>query len=87
MARFARVVAPGVAHHITQRGNARQSIFERDSDRAAYLRLLDQYCELHGVAVTGYCLMSNHIHLIAVPARPDSLHRAVKHAHGRYAAY
>jgi putative transposase len=35
----------------------------------------------------GYCLMSNHVHLVVVPARPDSLPLAMKRTHGRYAAY
>jgi putative transposase len=51
MARFARVVVPEVAHHITQRGNARQVIFSSDADRLAYLDLLRQYSELQGVAL------------------------------------
>jgi putative transposase len=87
MARFPRVVAPGVPHHITQRGNARQYILDRDADRLVYVRLLQQYSRIHDVALLGYCLMSNHVHLIAVPPRADSLHLALKHVHGRYAAY
>ena len=57
MARFARVVVPGIPHHITQRGNARQFILENDADRAVYLQLLGQYCRLHEVSLAGYCLM------------------------------
>ncbi len=87
MARFARVVAVDTPHHITQRGNARQFILESDADRAVYLQLLCHYSQLHRLLLTGYCLMSNHVHLIAVPERPDSLALALKSAHGRYAAY
>jgi len=32
MARLARVVAPGVAHHVTQRGNRRQRTFFAEGD-------------------------------------------------------
>ena len=87
MARFPRVVATGAAHHITQRGNARRDVFFTDSDRRIYLNLLDDACRLHGLDLHGYCLMPNHVHLIAVPERPDSLPRALKAVHGRYASY
>jgi putative transposase len=87
MGRFARVVAVDVPHHITQRGNARQTIFANDGDRATYLALLRQHSELHGLGVLGYCLMSNHVHLIAVPHAPDAMWQTLKQAHGRYAAY
>lgn len=87
MARFPRVVAVGVAHHITQRGNARRLVFETDPDRLVYLSLLKQYSQLHQLSLLGYCLMSNHVHLIAVPQRPDSMALALQYTHGRYAAY
>ncbi len=87
MARLARVIAVDTPHHVTQRGNARRFILESDSDRAVYLDLLFQYSRLHRLTLAGYCLMSNHVHLIAAPQRPDSLHLALKHAHGRFAAY
>ena len=35
----------------------------------------------------GYCLMSNHVHLVMVPDRADALAAALKQTHGRYAAY
>lgn len=87
MARLARVVAVGVPHHVTQRGNARQFILASDADRNAYLGLLRQSITLHGVDLIGYCLMSNHVHLIAVPEKAEGLGLALKNAHGRYAAY
>ena len=67
MTRLARVIAVGVPHHITQRGNARRFILQDESDRKVYLDLLRQSTEVHGIAVVGYCLMSNHVHVIAVP--------------------
>jgi putative transposase len=87
MARLARVVAVGVPHHVTQRGNGRRIIFATDSDRLVYLDLLRHYCDLYRLSLQGYCLMSNHIHLIATPEREDSLALTLKHTHGRYAAY
>ena len=87
MARFARVVVIDVPHHVTQRGNARQVIFANDSDRVTYLELLREYSQLYGVSLLGYCLMSNHVHLIAVPHSPMALSQSLKQAHGRYASY
>ena len=87
MARFPRVVVLDVPHHVTQRGNARQVILASEADRATYLGLLQRYSQLHGLALLGYCLMPNHVHLIAVPRRPEALAQALKQAHGCYAAY
>jgi REP-associated tyrosine transposase len=86
MTRLRRVVAVNVPHHLTQRGNARQYILNRDEDRAVYLKLLRENIEAYNVSLLGYCLMSNHVHLIAVPTLPDGLALACRNAHGRYAA-
>ena len=84
MVRIARVVAPGVAHHITQRGNRRQRTFFCDEDYRAYLALMSEWCKRCRVAVLAYCLMPNHVHLIAVPKSADDLRRAIGEAHRRY---
>jgi putative transposase len=81
------VAAAETPHHITQRGNARRVVFETDSDRLVYLDPLGQYCRLHSLSVLGYCLMPNHVHLVAVPSAADSMALALRHTHGRYAAY
>lgn len=87
MARLPRVVVVDVPHHVTQRGNARQVILADDADRITYLDLLRQYSETHRLSLIGYCLMSNHVHLIAVPGTATALSQTLKHAHGRYASY
>jgi putative transposase len=87
MARFARVVAVDIPHHITQRGNGRQVILGSDVDRTTYLGLLRQYLELYRLSLLGYCLMCNHIHLLAVPHTAEGLAQALKQTHGRYASY
>ena len=87
MARLARVEALETPHHVTQRGNGRRVIFETDNDRLVYLGLLQQYAKQQRLAILGYCLMPNHVHLIAVPEREGSLRTALRNAHGRYAAY
>jgi putative transposase len=84
MARLARVVVPGVAHHVTQRGNRRQPTFFQEDDYRAYLELLGEGCGRCGVEVWAYCLMPNHVHLIVVPQSEDGLRRALGEAHRRY---
>jgi putative transposase len=84
---LARVVAVDIPHHVTQRGNARRFILDVDADRMVYLNLLLQNIELHRVSLIGYCLMSNHVHLVAIPHKADGLALALKHTHGRYASY
>jgi putative transposase len=81
---MARAVAPGYPHHITQRGNRRQQTFFNDEDYQAYLGLMSHWCDMHGVQIWAYCLMPNHIHLIAVPENKDGLNRAIGEAHRRY---
>lgn len=84
MARIARVVVPGVPHHVTQRGNRRQKTFFEDGDYARYKALLAEGCKDSGVEVWAYCLMPNHVHLILVPADEDGLRAALSETHRRY---
>jgi len=84
MARLARVVAAGIPHHVTQRGNRRQAVFFNDGDYAAYKALLAEGCREAGVEVWAYCLMPNHVHLILVPADEGGLRAALAEAHRRY---
>ena len=84
MARIARVVAPGIPHHVTQRGNRRQQTFFNDEDYQVYLELMSEWCARYKVHIWAYCLMPNHVHLIAVPESKDSLNLAIGEAHRRY---
>ncbi|HUX00707.1 MAG TPA: transposase [Phycisphaerae bacterium] len=84
MARLARVVAPGWPHHITQRGNRRQQTFFCQDDYLAYKALLAEWCRTYGVSILAYCLMPNHVHLVAVPTSVDGLRLAIGKAHLRY---
>jgi putative transposase len=84
MARIARVVAPDLPYHVTQRGNRRQTTFFNDGDYETYLDLMAEWCRRRGVEVWAYCLMPNHVHLIVVPRREDGLRRGIGEAHRRY---
>ena len=85
MARLARVVAPGLPYHVTHRGNRRQPVFFETEDRRIYKDWLAQYSLLYGLEIWAYCLMTNHIHLIAAGREVDSLARSIGRAHGRFA--
>ena len=90
MPRFARAVAVGAAHHtihITQRGVDRQRVFLTDSDRRTYLDCLATHASEARLRILAYCLMGNHIHLVAVPEEPRSLAVALRRTHSRYATY
>jgi hypothetical protein len=82
MSRQARVVAEAVPHHVTQRGNNRQDIFLTDDDRRFYIDLLREKSAQFGVTLLGYCLMTNHVHLVAVPSHANSLAKALGGAQG-----
>ncbi len=84
MARIARVIAPGIPHHVTQRGNRRLTTFFGDEDYNTYVDLMAEWCQKCGVEIWAYCLMPNHVHLIAVPESEDGLRRGIGEAHRRY---
>jgi putative transposase len=85
MARLARVVIPGLPHHVTQRGNGRARTFFADADYALYRDLLAEHCRAAKVEVWAWCLMPNHVHLILAPSDVDGLRRALAAVHRRYA--
>lgn len=84
MPRMARLVIPGYPHHITQRGSRRQQTFFEHADFRAYINLLATRKEEIGVEIWAYCLMPNHIHLIAVPSHESSLAKLLRTVHRQY---
>jgi putative transposase len=85
MPRNARIVAPGIPYHVTQRGTNRQRVFFTGADRSLYLRLVRENLEDAGCRVLAYCLMTNHVHFVVIPDREDSLAVLFGRANGRYA--
>jgi REP-associated tyrosine transposase len=86
MPRSARLVLPGLPHHVTQRGNRRQPTFFSDADYQLYMGLLRHWCAKSGTTVWAWCLMPNHVHLVLVPAAEDGLCAALAPTHRLYTA-
>ena len=72
MARIARVVVPGLPHHVTQRGNRREPLFFGAGDYQLYRQLIAAAGRA-GAEIWAYCLMPNHVHLIVTPTDHDGL--------------
>lgn len=85
MARIARIVVPGYPHHITQRGNRRQTTFFSAADYRAYMDLLADHKVEFGLDIWAYCLMPNHVHLVVVPSEQQSLSTCLARTHRKYA--
>jgi len=83
--RFPRLVVPGFPHHVTQRGIRKQQTFFDHSDYRLYIELIKELKVKAEVEVWSYCLMPNHVHLVVVPNRPQSLAKLFGQAHHRYA--
>lgn len=86
MPRMARVVCPGIPHHITQRGVRRFNVFLDEADHRRYLELLAFYAPRFGLGITSYCVMTNHVHVVGVPEHEDSIAKVFRDCHGIYAA-
>jgi REP-associated tyrosine transposase len=85
MPRPRRVFFPDVPHHLTQRGNHRGRTFISPGDHEAYLRLLSDNARKYSVEVVAYCLMPNHVHLVAIPSTASGIQEVLKAVHGQYA--
>ena len=88
MPRTGRVVLPNYAHHIVQRGHNRQVVFAAADDFRYYLNTLKTWKVAYGVKVYGYCLMTNHVHLVLEPPEETAmLGRLMKRLAGRQTRY
>jgi putative transposase len=85
MARQARLIESGIAFHVTARGNYRQTVFFSEEDRAEYLDLLARCAAAEDLEILGWCLMTNHAHLLAVPRKTTALARTMRRTQADYA--
>jgi putative transposase len=84
MARLPRLVVPGQPHLVQQRGRDARPVFVDDADRLRYLQALRDAMRDSGVALHGYVLMDDHVHLLATPATAEGLGKAMQRVGRRY---
>lgn len=87
MPRRARVLLPGVTLHLIQRGNNRSACFFAEEDYQFYLEQLADQARKHDCAIHAWCLMTNHVHLLLTPAKPESAGLLMKGLGQRYVQY
>lgn len=87
MPRRARVVVPDMPHHITQRGNYKQDVFESNHDRTKYLSIIEKYQRRYNLKILSYCLMTNHVHFVAIPEKVNSMSLTFRDTHMVYSHY
>jgi putative transposase len=69
---------------VTQRGVRSIPLFLSDRDRRLYLNHLAEHAGPAGIRFLAWCLMTNHIHLVVIPEREESLARGLGEAHRRF---
>ncbi|HWX02745.1 transposase [Collimonas sp.] len=87
MARLPRLVIPNQPHHLIQRGVDRQAIFRETEDYVNFLGRLRDAARQFKVAIHGYVLMTNHIHLLATPSDLEGLARMMQWVGRHYVPY
>jgi REP element-mobilizing transposase RayT len=87
MPRRARVLLPGVPLHLIQRGNNHSACFFAEEDYLFYLEHLADQARKHDCAIHAWCLMTNHVHLLLTPAKPESAGMLMKGLGQRYVQY
>jgi putative transposase len=87
MPRQLRLILPGVAVHITQRGNNRAACFRQDADYLVYLAHLRQLSIKYECALHAYCLMTNHVHLLMTPTVAEACMALMRDLGQRYVQY
>jgi putative transposase len=76
-----------MCHHAIQRGNNKQDVFNDNDDRLYYLRWAKKLAGQYPVAIVGYCLMTNHIHLLVLPLTFEGVVNFMKLLSQRYSQY
>lgn len=87
MARLPRIVVPGQALHIIQRGNNRQPCFFADEDYRYYLDCLKDTTTRFGGRLHAYVLMTNHVHLLLTPEFTETPAMMLQSVGRRYVRY
>lgn len=85
MPRSARIIHPGIPHHVTQRGVRRMQTFFLEEDYHLYKRMLGIFSSRANTKVVAWCLMPNHVHLVLIPEDEDGLRATLAPLHRTYA--
>ena len=80
-ARIARLVVPGIPHHVAQRGNRRERTFFGDADYRLYRDRLGIAAAKAGAEIRAYCLMPSHVHAVVTPKHEAGLWRSFGDLH------
>jgi len=83
MARPLRIEFSGALYHVTSRGNRREAIFADDEDRQSFLQTLAEVVGRFNWVCYGYCLMTNHYHLV-IETPEANLSKGMRHLNGVY---
>lgn len=86
MPRSPRVVELGGIYHATPRGNDGRPIFLEDADRVQFLLRLERVARKYRWVVYGYCLMTNHVHLL-IQVPDGGLSEGMRELLGSYARW
>ena len=87
MPRQARIVVPSTPHHITQRGNYQQKVFDHENPYKRYCEWANEYALEYDLKILAYCLMDNHVHFIVVPKEEPDLAKVFKTTHMKHSYY
>ncbi len=87
MSRVVCIIVADAMYHVTQRGNNQQDVFFVADDRNVYLELLHEQAQRFGFRIGGYCLMTNHVHVVGVPKEESSLAKTFGRTHFLYTQY
>ncbi|MBT1073639.1 transposase, partial [Pelotalea chapellei] len=63
------------------------TVFFDDEDRQMYLKLLSGYAQRYHLSIWAYCLMDNHIHILAVPETETALSQGIGFTNLMYTQY
>jgi len=83
MPRPTRIEYEGAVHHVMNRGRGRQTIFHGEQYFIAFLETLKEASHRFDAIIHGYCLMTNHYHLL-IETPKANLGRIMRHVNGIY---
>jgi len=87
MPRTARIEVVNEPHHVYQRTIGNRVVFLKDKDYQVYLEFLKEKAAQYKIDVLAYCLMNNHVHIVAIPRRKGALSKAIGRTHFAYTQY